>query len=127
MATEKENIMQLIKELPDDVTLDDIMYHLYVKQKILRGLEDIKQGKLHNHAAKSDLKGIIEYLSQDSPQYAEYLYERIFESIDNLKSFRMRTIPMTMDFLLFLGQYLQEQTTIPYIDTPVSSRKLTAV
>ena len=38
-------------------------------------------------AAKSDLKGIIEYLSQDSPQYAEYLYERIFESIDNLKSF----------------------------------------
>ena len=49
MATEKENIMQLIKELPDDVTLDDIMYHLYVKQKILRGLEDIKQGKLHNH------------------------------------------------------------------------------
>ena len=38
-------------------------------------------------AAKSDLKGIIEYLSQDSPQYAEYLYERIFESIENLKSF----------------------------------------
>lgn len=37
--------------------------------------------------AKSDLKGIIEYLYQDSPQYAEYLYERIFELIDNLKSF----------------------------------------
>ena len=37
--------------------------------------------------AKNDLKGIIEYLSQDSPQYAEYFYERIFESIDNIKSF----------------------------------------
>ena len=37
--------------------------------------------------AKSDLKGIIEYLSHDSPQYADYFYERIFESIDNLKSF----------------------------------------
>lgn len=49
MATEKENIMQLIRELPDDVTLDDIMYHLYVKQKILRGLEDIKQGRVHDH------------------------------------------------------------------------------
>ena len=40
-----------------------------------------------SEAAKSDLKGIIEYVSQDSPQYTEYLYERIFESIDNLKSF----------------------------------------
>jgi len=38
-------------------------------------------------AAKIDLKGIIEYLSQDSPQYAEYFYERIFESIEYLKSF----------------------------------------
>jgi len=38
-------------------------------------------------AAKSDLKGIIEYLSHDSQQYADYFYERIFESIDNLKSF----------------------------------------
>lgn len=49
MATEKENIMQMIKDLPDDVTLDEIMYHLYVKQKILRGLEDIKQRKTYNH------------------------------------------------------------------------------
>ena len=49
MATEKENIMQMIKGLPDDVTLDEIMYHLYVKQKILRGLEDIKQGKTYSH------------------------------------------------------------------------------
>ena len=38
-------------------------------------------------AAKADLKGIIEYLSHDSPQYADYFYERIFESIDNLESF----------------------------------------
>ena len=49
MATEKENILQLIKELPDNVTLDDIMHHLHVKQKILRGLEDIKQGKIRDH------------------------------------------------------------------------------
>jgi len=37
--------------------------------------------------AKTDLKGIFEYLTQDSPQYAEYFYERIFESIENLKFF----------------------------------------
>ncbi len=40
-----------------------------------------------SEAAKNDLRGIIEYVTQDSLQYAEYLYERILESIDNLKSF----------------------------------------
>ena len=30
----KEEVISLIKELPDDITLDDIIYHLYVKQKI---------------------------------------------------------------------------------------------
>ena len=49
MATEKESIIQMIKDLPDDVSLDDVMYHLYVRQKILRGLEDIKQGKTYSH------------------------------------------------------------------------------
>ena len=49
MATEKENIIEMIKNLPDDVSLDDVMYHLYVRQKILRGLEDIKQGKTYSH------------------------------------------------------------------------------
>jgi hypothetical protein len=49
MASEKENVMQMIKDLPDDVTLDEIMYHLYVKQKIIRGLEDIRQGKTYTH------------------------------------------------------------------------------
>ncbi len=48
MATQKENIMHLIKELPDDATLEDIMYHLHVKQKILRGLEDSKNGNIHD-------------------------------------------------------------------------------
>jgi len=30
MATEKDNIMQLIKEFLDGVTIDDIMYPLYI-------------------------------------------------------------------------------------------------
>ena len=30
---------------PDDASLEDIQYHIYVRQKILRGLEDIKAGR----------------------------------------------------------------------------------
>jgi hypothetical protein len=41
----KEEVISLIKELPEDITLDDIIYHLYVKQKLLKAKEDISQGR----------------------------------------------------------------------------------
>jgi len=45
----KEEIISLIKKLPEDATIDDIMYHLYVKKKILTGLEDIEKGNVIPH------------------------------------------------------------------------------
>jgi len=41
----KEEVIALIKKLPEDSTLDDIMYYLYVKKKILIGLQEVEQGK----------------------------------------------------------------------------------
>jgi transcriptional regulator NrdR family protein len=53
MATVKENVLQMIKELPDDITLEDIMYHLYAREKIIRGLKDADEGrKVSNEKAK---------------------------------------------------------------------------
>ena len=53
MTTEKENVMRMIKELPDDITLEDIMYHLYAREKIIRGLKDADEGKkVSNEKAK---------------------------------------------------------------------------
>ena len=45
----KAEVIALIKQLPEDATLDDNMYHLYVKQKILKGKEQIKEGKTYSH------------------------------------------------------------------------------
>ncbi len=45
----KEEIINLIEELPDDATLEDIQYHLFVKQKLLRAEEQIKEGKTIPH------------------------------------------------------------------------------
>lgn len=45
----KEDVIELIKKLPEDATLDDIIYHLYVKKKILRGIKDIEEGKTIPH------------------------------------------------------------------------------
>ena len=41
----KEDIIKLIQELPDDATLEDIQYHLFVKQKLLRAEQQIKAEK----------------------------------------------------------------------------------
>jgi len=45
----KKEVISLIKELPEDITLEDIMYHLYVKQKLLKAKEDIAQGRTYSH------------------------------------------------------------------------------
>ena len=45
MATEKDNVIQMIKKLPDNTSLEDIMYHLYAREKIIRGLKDADEGK----------------------------------------------------------------------------------
>ena len=55
MSTEKikDQIISFIKSLPEDVTLEDIMYHLYVREKILRGLKEADEGKnVSNEKAK---------------------------------------------------------------------------
>jgi hypothetical protein len=35
----KTEVESLLRQLPDDCTLEDIQYHLYVLEKIRRGLE----------------------------------------------------------------------------------------
>jgi len=44
----KDEVISLIKKLPEDITLEEIMYHLYVKQQIMEGLQDIEQGKVYS-------------------------------------------------------------------------------
>jgi hypothetical protein len=39
MSSAKEEVQALINRLPDDCSLEDIQYHLYVLEKVQRGLE----------------------------------------------------------------------------------------
>jgi hypothetical protein len=39
MKSAKEEVKSLLSKLPDDCTLEDIQYHLYVIEKIQRGIE----------------------------------------------------------------------------------------
>jgi len=47
MQTTKQEVSELLKRLPDDCTLEDVQYHLYVLQKIGRGLKDIEEGRVY--------------------------------------------------------------------------------
>ncbi len=42
MSTAKQDVLKLLKNLPDDVSIEDIQYHLYVLDKVRRGLEDAR-------------------------------------------------------------------------------------
>jgi hypothetical protein len=46
MQTAKDSVRDLLEELPDETTFEDIQYHIYVRQKIERGLEDVKEGRV---------------------------------------------------------------------------------
>lgn len=45
MQTIKEEAIRIISNLPDDVSIDDIMYKLYVVEKVRKGKKDISSGK----------------------------------------------------------------------------------
>jgi predicted transcriptional regulator len=45
MATAKEVVFTLLEKLPDDCTLDEIQYHIYVRQRIEEGRQEIRAGR----------------------------------------------------------------------------------
>ncbi|MBI4758324.1 MAG: hypothetical protein HY783_04915 [Chloroflexi bacterium] len=45
----KQEVLHMIAQLPDDCTLEDIQYHLYVRAKIERGLKAAEEGDTVSH------------------------------------------------------------------------------
>jgi hypothetical protein len=45
----KPEAKKLIRDLPDAATWDDLMYQIFVRQKIEKGLEDVRAGRTHSH------------------------------------------------------------------------------
>ncbi len=39
MSTAKEEVKALLDKLPDDCSLEDVQYHLYIVEKIHRGID----------------------------------------------------------------------------------------
>ena len=50
MDSAKEQVQQILEKLPEDASLEDIQYHIYVRQKIEQGLDDVAAGRVLTHA-----------------------------------------------------------------------------
>ena len=46
MNSAKEEVRKLLEQLPEDATFEDIQYHIYVREKIERGLRDVNEGRV---------------------------------------------------------------------------------
>ncbi len=40
----KEEVIEMLRRLPDDLTYQDILYHVYVLEQIKEGLESVQSG-----------------------------------------------------------------------------------
>ncbi|MFQ5734595.1 MAG: hypothetical protein ACE5KM_21885 [Planctomycetaceae bacterium] len=47
--TVKESVLELASRLPDECTWDDVMYQVYVRQKIEAGIRDADDGRKVSH------------------------------------------------------------------------------
>jgi len=47
--TVKEAVIDAIRQMPDDATVEDILEALYVRQKIDAGLKDVAEGRVMSH------------------------------------------------------------------------------
>jgi predicted transcriptional regulator len=54
MTETKKEVQAVLENLPDDCTLEDVQYRLYVMQKVKKGLEAVDRGEgiPHEEAVK---------------------------------------------------------------------------
>ncbi len=49
MQDVKQAVLEIAQALPEGCNWDDVMYRIYVRQKIEAGLKDAEADKLHSH------------------------------------------------------------------------------
>jgi predicted transcriptional regulator len=50
----KETVRVLLDRLPDDCSLDEVLYHLYVVQEVAKGRADVEAGRTIPHEEVAD-------------------------------------------------------------------------
>ena len=51
----KSTVRDLLDRLPDDCSLEDVLYHLYVVRAVRRGDDDVEAGRVISHEAVAEI------------------------------------------------------------------------
>ncbi len=65
MRSIKEEVIEMIQALPDDCTLEQIQYQLYVRDQVNKGLADIEAGRVVPHEEAK--RRVAEWLKSSGP------------------------------------------------------------
>jgi predicted transcriptional regulator len=49
MGSVKRAVLDLVKTLPDNCTIEDIQYQLYIRQKVERSMQAAAAGRVQSH------------------------------------------------------------------------------
>lgn len=49
MESAKQTVQKILEVLPEGASLEDIQYHIYVRQKVEQGLADAEAGRVVTH------------------------------------------------------------------------------
>ena len=49
MTITKKQVLEIVKDLPEEVDIDEIMYRLYLRQKLEAAEKDVREGKVVSH------------------------------------------------------------------------------
>jgi hypothetical protein len=65
----KQAALKVIQRIPDDASLKDIMYELYFRQRVDRGLRELQEGKTLSHAEVK--RGLAKWLHREPTDYVK--------------------------------------------------------
>ena len=46
VGSAKEEVRRILEQIPDNASFEDIQYHIYVREKIESGLNDVEEGRV---------------------------------------------------------------------------------
>lgn len=49
MVITKRQVLELVKDLPDEIDIDELMYRFYLRQKLETAEKDVREGNLFSH------------------------------------------------------------------------------
>ena len=82
MLLKKADVMKMIKEMPEKLDAEELMYRIYLWEKIQAGESDIRAGRVKSHdQVMKEAAKWLKYSGRTRRQTISKKYCRIFASI----------------------------------------------